>query len=265
MSLNPIGVARTSLRRNRFLHKRWVRIKRSPFVHEQMRVRALKRNEAGPAESIKADRATAAKVLESVNKVMRANTAMDGHWHVYGGALIGWAREGQLLGHDLKDIDLAIDENNLPEMVEIIDALVGEGFTIPHVFVSNDGSVREVALERQEVRIDLFVFRDVFGFWDNRGYGTVHGHSSELISYLPRQPLETIELSGLPWPKVCDHDCELTAIYGDWRTPDPTWLFGDDHSLVAVSDWKMGHIDVIGGVHALRAQAATMREQRTTN
>ena len=255
-----IETIRTALRRNEAIHSHWEHLKRSRALHPLLLRRATRKVQRSP-EDIMLSREAADTVLATVHAAL-SNDSLSGHWHLYGGALLGWARQGRMLDHDLNDIDVAIDEAVLPELLEAIDSLCLSGFSVDRVFVSNDSTVREIALAYNNVRVDLFVFRDVHGFWDNRGFGDRHGRQSELVSMIPRQPLEPITLSGRPWPKVVDHDVELEAIYGDWRTPDPTWKFGNDRTVVRTEEWTMHDVPVSVGLLALRAQVADMRADR---
>jgi hypothetical protein len=259
-STEVIEQVRTVLRRNEALHGSWQKAKRSRVLHPVYLRRAEHRIERS-ADEVLRDRAEVDNVLSSVHHALTVD-GLIGHWHLYGGALLGWARQGRMLDHDLHDIDIAVDEEALPELLDVIDSLCLDGFDVDRVFVSNDGSVREVALRYGEVRVDLFVFRSVQGFWDNRGYGDRHGRPSELVSMLPRQPLETVRLNGLMWPKVERHEVELETIYGDWQTPDPTWKFGDDRSVVRTELWTMHDVSVSVGMLALRAQVDDIRAVR---
>jgi GH18 family chitinase len=46
------------------------------------------------------------------------------------------------------------------------------------------------------------------------------------------------EFLGRKWLKSADHERELTAIYGDWRTPDQNWDYlYDDLSIRSVTTW----------------------------
>jgi hypothetical protein len=258
--MTVIGSVRKVLRRNEAVHGQWERLKRSPAVHPLILRRATRRTHR-PAADVLRRRGAVDHVLTTVHQTLDTDD-LEGRWHLYGGALLGWARQGRMLDHDLNDVDIAIDEAALPELVRAIDHLCLQGFNVERVYVSNDGTVREIAVARDDVRVDLFVFRNVHGFWDNRGFGDRHGRQCELVSMIPRQPLERITLSGLPWPKVVHHEVELEAIYGDWRQPDPTWKFGDDRTVVRAEEWTMHSVPVEAGLLALRAQATSMSDNR---
>ena len=57
------------------------------------------------------------------------------------------------------------------------------------------------------------------------------------VCELPAQPLSEVTLIGRRWLKVRDHDAELTANYGDWRTPNPDWDYLDSPSIVETRRW----------------------------
>ena len=55
---------------------------------------------------------------------------------------------------------------------------------------------------------------------------------------LPRQELVPFEFLGRTWRKAADHDAELTAQYGDWRTPNTAWSYLDEHTIVSRARWS---------------------------
>ena len=60
---------------------------------------------------------------------------------------------------------------------------------------------------------------------------------------IPAQGLAPFDLVGRTWQKVADHEAELTALYGDWRTPDPTWSCTEERSIVRRH--KHPHLDTV--------------------
>ena len=54
---------------------------------------------------------------------------------------------------------------------------------------------------------------------------------------LPAQPLEEVRHVGRTWLKARDHDAELTANYGDWRTPEPGWDYMRGPAIVRRFPW----------------------------
>ena len=70
-----------------------------------------------------------------------------------------------------------------------------------------------------------------------RNYG--HAPSGPVVNdcAIPAQPLEEFRFLGRGWLKVRDHDAELTALYGDWRTPCVDWNYLDGPAIVATGPW----------------------------
>ena len=61
-----------------------------------------------------------------------------------------------------------------------------------------------------------------------------------LVCELPLQPRVAFSFLGRTWQKVADHDVELTAIYGAWRTPFPSWTVLDSADVVDRRPWTSG-------------------------
>jgi len=57
------------------------------------------------------------------------------------------------------------------------------------------------------------------------------------VCELPAQAREEVRFLDRTWLTVVDHDAELTANYGDWRTPSPDWDYLDSPSIVATEPW----------------------------
>jgi hypothetical protein len=52
------------------------------------------------------------------------------------------------------------------------------------------------------------------------------------------QPKVPFSFLGRTWLKSDDHEAELEALYGDWRTPRPDWNYLDEPSIVAKHPWR---------------------------
>jgi hypothetical protein len=100
-------------------------------------------------------------------------------------------------------------------------ALIAGGFSPHFRFPGVLGDATEYSFTRRGAKFEFFrleVIGDRFRYW-NYGHGP-NGPVRNVCS-IPAQPLEEVRFLDRTWLKVCDHDAELTALYGDWRTPGP--------------------------------------------
>jgi len=71
-------------------------------------------------------------------------------------------------------------------------------------------------------------------------YGPARVPHEMLVCELPLQGRVPFPFLDRTWHKVADHEAELTALFGDWRTPDPTWTFLDSADIVERRPWSRG-------------------------
>lgn len=170
------------------------------------------------------------RALRRLHRALRG-TPIDGRYWVWGGALIGWAREGRLLESDLHDVDFAYLDEDHDRFLDSLPALVRAGFHPARRFVDQQGRFVEHVLVRRRARFEFFRLDPVGDRW--RYLLTLPGGETAATAEIPAQERVPFRLVGRTWSKVADHDAELSAIYGDWRTPRPDWFYGDDHAIVA--------------------------------
>lgn len=168
--------------------------------------------------------------LRRLHRCLRG-TPIDGRYWIWGGALIGWAREGGLLDSDLHDVDFAYLDADHERFLDSIPALVDAGFQPTRRFVDQRGRFVEHVVTRRRVRFEFFRLDPVGDRW--RYVICMPDGETAATAEIPAQERVPFRLVGRTWSKVADHDAELSAIYGDWRTPRPDWFYGDDHALVA--------------------------------
>lgn len=171
-------------------------------------------------------------------------TPLAGRTWMFGGLLLGWVREGGLMVHDTADADFALLADDADRLEASFDALEQAGFQRIHRFPGVAGEATEHSFRRAGAKFDFFLLRvhgDRFAYC-NYGHGAdgpVRNHCE-----IPAQPLEEIRFLGRPWLKVADHDAELTALYGDWRTPNPSWNYMDGPAIVAREPWDDSSYDL---------------------
>jgi hypothetical protein len=178
--------------------------------------------------------------LRRLNDVL-ARTPLAGRYQLFGGVLLGWAREGRPLPHDFRDADFAYDAADDDRFAAAIPELQRAGFRRLFRFRSNDGEFSEHTFLRRGAKFEFFRFTRRDNHYRYHVFASDpedEGRFIEMIGEIPAQPLEPVEFLGRTWLKPADHEAELEAIYGDWRTPDPEWSFLDDRAIVERRPWK---------------------------
>jgi hypothetical protein len=143
---------------------------------------------------------------------------------VVGGLLLAWAREGKPLRHDLRDADFSIRREDFDRLERALPLLADNGFIEHDRYIGNNGLVNEIKLHRNWTTIDFFLVDERDGSFFLHSYG-IDDRPTEFLERVPAQPLVPFEFLGKTWLKVQDHDLELSAVYGDWRVPDPHFSF----------------------------------------
>lgn len=175
--------------------------------------------------------------LQTLHDVLSKAGVIDRIW-VWSGLLLGWAREGGLLRHDLRDADFCIRRADIDQLERALPLLKTHGFVEQSRYINNEGSLSEIVFRTNWAMIEFFVVDETDGFFETRAYG-IDRKPTEFIVRVPAQPLASFELVGRTWSKVADHDQELSALYGSWRVPDPGFSFmRQSPAIVARRPWK---------------------------
>jgi cytidyltransferase-like protein len=168
-----------------------------------------------------------ARDLRRLHDVLAA-TELANRYFVFGGLLVGWAREGRVLPNDVHDADFAFPIDYTPAFITAAQALTRAGFTLTEEFRNNHGEIAEYRFARHSANFEFFVL------WRNNG--TVrhyqYADATEMVCEFPEQELVPFEFLGRTWLKPADHDAFLTRAYGDWHTPDPNWDYTNDGTIV---------------------------------
>jgi hypothetical protein len=199
-----------------------------------------------PAERRRRQMADNLRVLNDV----LARTPMAGRTWIFGGLLLGWVREGGLMLHDCVDADFAFLADDAPRMEASFGALEAAGFERIHRFPGISGEATEHSFGRAGAKFDFFALGISGDRFTYCNYGHDGGAPVKNLCEIPAQPLEEIRFLDRPWLKVSDHDAELTALYGDWRTPDPHWNYMHGPAIVAREPWDDSSYDLRRLVHA---------------
>lgn len=150
--------------------------------------------------------------------MLAATPLADRYW-LWSGALLGWAREGRILAHDTADVDFGYFAADGDLLRSSLPALEPAGFALYRVLRNNEGTLTGVVLIRSGIHFDFLAFFPAGA--SRHVYSVFEGF--QIIEAVPAQELERFTFCRRRWLKAADHERELTALYGDWRTPRPDW------------------------------------------
>jgi hypothetical protein len=175
--------------------------------------------------------------LRLLNDVL-AGTPIAGRYWLFGGLVLAYAREGALMSHDVHDADFAVLAEDMPRLEASFGALRAAGFAPLHRFPGAGAPATEFSFVRDGRKFEFFRIDPAGDRFRFHNYAQ-HGDRGPVMNVceLPAQPREEIRFLDRTWLKVVDHDAELTANYGDWRTPNPDWDYLDSPSIVATEPW----------------------------
>lgn len=161
---------------------------------------------------------------------------------LYAGALLGYVRSGQLIGHD-DDIDIGL---YLGELTDRAAATKWAAFkrTLSKANLLKPGSVSQgQAIFKLETHLPVGI--DIFPAWTHEGRFSVYPYAAGDLPMESILPLKSFGQDPLMLPS--DPQALLVQSYGEgWKTPDPlfhlNWpemnrkfqpLIGQDYSLAA--------------------------------
>ena len=175
-------------------------------------------------------------------------TDLRGHYWMWGGLVLGWARDGAILPHDSRDADFAVADGDFHRLVQAVPAIVRAGFRCDRRFVNHRGLVTELTFVRHGAAFDFFrMFADSGGL-RYFAYGADKNGLVELEKSLVDQPRVPFSFLGRTWLKHEDHELELRTVYGRWEIPDPAWDYLNGPNIEAHRTWQYPAIDWRGEV-----------------
>jgi hypothetical protein len=182
-------------------------------------------------------RALMERNLRLLHDVLAAS-AIAGRYWLFGGLLLGAVREGEIMLHDSKDADFGVRVADVPRLVSAFPALVEAGFAPFYRFPGAHGPAHEYSFKKDDAKFEFFVTEVLDGrlTWHNCGY---REDGAPILNRcaIPAQPLDEIRFVGRTWLKPADADVELTALYGDWRTPAPGFSYMEAPTIVSRHPW----------------------------
>ena len=161
-----------------------------------------------------------------LHEVLQCSPLRDRYW-ICGGALLGWAREGSLLKHD-PDIDFHFWEEDREHFLKGSEMLKQSGFKPEFCWRNTDNHITEYVLSYRHIRFEFFEATKANGNtrWMAYGSNARRGIDGvQLLCETPGQELSEFEFLGKNWLKPKDHVKYLTALYGDWKTPNPDYSY----------------------------------------
>jgi hypothetical protein len=179
-----------------------------------------------------------------------ATTQMAGRVWLFGGLLLGLVREGGLMLHDCHDADFAFHSDDVARLESCFPALIEAGFAPHYRFPGVIGDATEYSFSRGGAKFELFRIEVVgarFRYW-NYGHGP-DGPVKNTCS-IPAQPLEEVRFLDRTWLKVRNHEAELTALYGDWRTPDPGYDYLRGPAIEHTERWDPSTFELWSQLYA---------------
>ena len=160
-----------------------------------------------------------------------------GHYWMWGGLILGWAREGRVLAHD-RDADFAVRVEDVGYLLDAVPTLAKGGFKPHRRYRNSDGQLTELTFRRHRTLFEFFVLDEVGDELRYYVYGWPPDNLVEVEARIPRQELVSFDFLGRTWLRHADFERELEALYGDRRTPNEDWSYlENDHAVVARRPW----------------------------
>lgn len=176
------------------------------------------------------------KNLILLNDIL-SRVGFEGKYWVWGGLLLGWAREGKLLHFD-NDADFGFFSEDRNSFIKVMDKLIEAGFKFEKSFINKRGVTTEYVFCKNYRRFEFFEFdKKVDGvyYWL---YSSDH-ICKEAKAVMPWDgKLATFDFLERTWNKPADHESFLTAIYGDWLIPNSGWHYIHDNKSIITDKGK---------------------------
>jgi hypothetical protein len=136
------------------------------------------------------------------------------------------------------------------DWMDAVRALFAAGFAPKYCFPGNGGPPTEYSFSRDGRKFDFFRL-DVDGERFRYHNYALHGDRGPIanVCEIPAQPLEDFRFLDRTWLKVRDADLELTALYGDWRTPRPSFDYMEGPTIVRRAPWDASTYSLWGQVY----------------
>ena len=173
--------------------------------------------------------------IERLHDILADTPLRDRYW-LFLGLLLGCIRDGGPIPWD-RDADFAFLDRDLPAFLEALATLRRHGYELRPMQVNNDGRTTKWALRREGFKYEFFQV-------DQRGDRfRWHYHRrnppTEIVNEVPAHGFARFQLYGRSFLVPEDADGQLTLLYGNWRQPDPGYLYWRDcKAIVSSEPWR---------------------------
>jgi SAM-dependent methyltransferase len=174
--------------------------------------------------------------LQLLNDTL-ATTPIAGRTWIFGGLHLGIVREGAIMLHDTKDVDFGFLGEDVERLEESFPALIEAGFAPHFRFPGLTGEATEFSFIKDDAKFEFFRLDHVGDELIFHHYGRLPEGSIRNRCAIPAQPLAEVCLADRTWLAARDADVELTALFNDWRTPNPDWNYLEGPSVRETSAW----------------------------
>lgn len=162
--------------------------------------------------------------LVRLHDVLAKTEFADRYWMIMG-LLLGCLRDGAPIPWD-RDSDFGFLEQDLPAFRAAMQVLRDAGYNLRPPQVNNDGRTTMWTFKYEAVKYDFFLIQRS---GDNFRW---HCHQRkpplELVNEVPAHGLATFVLYDRQWRVPDNAEDLLTRIYGDWRRPNPDYVYWRD-------------------------------------
>jgi hypothetical protein len=172
--------------------------------------------------------------LIRLHGLLAATPFGDRYWMIMG-LLLGCMRDGAPISWD-RDSDFGFHDRDLPQFLAAMQMLRAHGYNLRPLQVNNDGRTTMWTLKHEAVKYDFFLF-DRNGA-NIRWYCHQRKPPLELVNEVPAHGLAGFQLYGKRWLVPENAEDVLARIYGDWRTPNPGYVYWrDSRAIVERYPW----------------------------
>jgi len=148
------------------------------------------------------------------------------------GLLLGWARNRRIIPWDFDDADFGYFPEDRDKFIEVQANLTDAGFELKTINHKPHDIVHRYVFVKDNTRFEFFEMKKK-GTKINYTYLlTRNGIKYKMDCTIPMHGFEEIKFVGRTWLKPDDHELNLTAIYGNWRKPDPGYFYADDDKSI---------------------------------
>lgn len=160
-------------------------------------------------------------ILANLDTAIEPLSALGRPLFLYAGALLGYVRSGELIGHD-DDIDIAVFLGECAAAEAPLRWLTYKRRLAAADLLDADAAASNTPIFKLKTQLPVDV--DVFPAWTTRGRFTVYPYSFAEIDTDRIFPLRPFTGGSLMLP--AEPEALLAQSYGEtWRTPDPLFHF----------------------------------------